>query len=84
MILSVIHQDEVSEISSQALSQVSPRPDEFNSDAIVLNYELDVSEGLIDRCATALSHNEMVTKRDVSAGANSVERLRVLARRKAM
>lgn len=71
----------MSVISSQ-LSLVSQRGDDFNSDAIVLNYELDINDSIIDRCATALSHNEMITKREASA--KSGEHLRVLAMQKAM
>lgn len=78
-------QDEVSIISSQAMSQISIQGDtEFQSDNIVLNYGIEVKDDLIDRCATALSHNEMVTKRGNAGSARSVERMRLLAQRKAM
>ena len=43
-----------------------------------------VKEDLIDRCATALSHNDMVTKRGNNGSAVSMERMRMLAQRKAM
>lgn len=65
------------------MSQISNKGEMFQSDATVMNYGIKVKDDLIDRCATALSHNEMVTKRD-DGSARSVERTRLLAQRKAM
>ena len=81
--LSLVLQDEVSLISSQAMSQMSNKGDVFQSDATVVNYGIKVNDTLIDRCATALSHNDMVVNRD-DGSARSRERTRLLAQRKAM
>ena len=81
--LSHVLQDEVSLISSQAMSQMSNKGDVFQSDATVVNYGIKVNDTLIDRCATALSHNDMVINRD-DGSARSRERTRLLAQRKAM
>jgi len=48
-----------------------------------VNYGIKVKDELIERCATALSHNEMVTKRE-NGSAKSFERTRALAQNIAM
>ncbi|GFN73997.1 hypothetical protein PoB_000050300, partial [Plakobranchus ocellatus] len=48
-------------------------PEEFESNQSMRNYHIEVTEQLVERCATQLSHNELVVSREVSSTGISAE-----------
>ena len=67
--------------NSDAMSDITTEVDEFESVDSLRNYEIEVSDQLIERCATGLSTNDMVVGRNRSAGSDprSVGTVRQLA-----
>ena len=56
-------------------------PEDFESNQSMRNYHIEVTEQLVERCATQLSHNELVVSREVSStgASNEVGKARRLA-----
>ncbi|GFR59996.1 ankyrin repeat and MYND domain-containing protein 1 [Elysia marginata] len=56
-------------------------PEDFESNQSLRNYHIEVTEQLVERCATQLSHNELVVSREVSSTgvSNEVGKARRLA-----
>ena len=48
-------------------------PEDFESNQSMRNYHIEVTEQLVERCATQLSHNELVVSREVSSTGESNE-----------
>lgn len=53
-------------------------PEDFESNRSMKNYHIDISNELLERCATELSHNEFVMNREVS-GVGDMGKVRLLA-----
>ncbi|CAL1536373.1 unnamed protein product [Lymnaea stagnalis] len=59
----------------------NPDPEDFDSNQSIANYQIEVSEQLVERCATQLSQNERVWSREVSeVGDGKARRLAIQIR----